>query len=98
MKSSFMKPNEDLPVEISDFFSFPRVTAFIFIFICVAVTPKESTHETDAGVRAENVNSLTAKYPDTFLLFLQCVCRAANIQLNSIWQSQKETIAEHLPP
>lgn len=59
-----MKLNEDLSLEISAFFSFPRVTAVIFIFVCVAVTQKESTHETDAGVRAENnVNSLTTKHP-----------------------------------
>ena len=98
MKSSFMKPNEDLPLKISAFFSFPRVTVGTFIFICVGVTPKESTHETEASMRAEgNVKCLTTKSPDSLLLFLQCVCRAANSELNSQWLSQKAGITEQLP-
>lgn len=90
-----MKPNEDLPLEIPAFFSFPRVTVGIFIVICVEVMPKESTHATEASTRAEDsVKSLTAKRPGSLLLFLQCGHRAAGS-----WTPSGEVgIAEQLPP
>jgi len=94
-----MKPDEDLPLELSAFFSFPRVTVGILIFICVGVTPKESTHETEASVRTkDNVKCLIAKCPDSLLLFLHSVHRAAKSKLNSPGLRQKEGITEQLPP
>lgn len=53
-KSSFTKPNEDLPLKVCVLFSFPRVSVCTFVFICVGVMPKESTHETEASMRAED--------------------------------------------
>lgn len=77
MKSSFIEPNEDLPLKIPAFFIFPRIPVGIVVFICVDVTQMRTYPETEASRKAEdNVKSLT----DLLLLFLQAKFMMAKLK------------------